>query len=431
MREDLPYVPRARRGRSLREGRRVVVTGMGVISPLGCSVERYWRGLLDGRSGVGLITHFDATPYPCRIAAEVRDFDPLDFIDQKEARRMARFSQMAVAATRIALEDARLQIGPANADRVGVFLGTGIGSFTTIEQECRTLVAKGGMRMSPFFIPMMLPNMAAAQVSRLFGAKGYSSTAITACAAGTQAIGEASDVIRRGDAEVMLAGGTEASICELGLAGFCIMRALTSRNEEPARASRPFDANRDGFVPAEGAGVLVLEELGHAIRRGAPIYAEVVGYGCSSDAFHMVMPEPDGDGAARAMKMAIANAGLTPEDIGYINAHGTSTPLNDATETRAIKRVFGERASRVPISSTKSMIGHLLGAAGAVEAVACIMSLRDGMVHPTINHETPDPECDLDYVPNVARRVSLRYALSNSFGFGGQNACLVFGRYEA
>ncbi len=414
-----------RRGR-----RRVVVTGIGVITPLGCTVQEYWQSLVAGRSGVGYITQFDAASYPTRIAAEVRDFDALDYMDSRDARRMARFCQMAVAAARIALEDARFTIAPANAGAVGVLIGTGIGSLTAIEGECRRLLAKGGMRISPFFGPMMLPNAASAQVSRLFGAKGYSSTAVTACAAGTQAIGEAAEVIRRGGAEVMLAGGAEASICELGLACFCVMRALSTRNEEPTRASRPFDAERDGFAPAEGAGVFVLEELGHALRRDAPILAEVLGYGCSSDAYHMVMPEPTGEGAARAIANALADAGLKPADVDYVNAHGTSTPLNDVTETRAIKRVFGERAHRVPISSTKSMIGHALGAAGAVEAVACIMSIRDGIVHPTINYEAPDPECDLDYVPNVARRVAVRHALSNSFGFGGQNACLVFGRYE-
>ncbi len=414
-----------RRGR-----RRVVVTGIGAITPLGRTVEEYWRSLVAGRSGVGYITQFDTSNYPTRIAAEVRDFDPLDYMEAKEARRMARFCQMAVAATRSALEDARLTIRPAEAGAVGVIVGTGIGSLTTIEGECRTMLAKGGMRVSPFFGPMMLPNAASAQIARLFGAKGYSSTTVTACAAGTQAIGEAAEVIRRGFADVMLAGGSEASICELGLACFCVMRALSTRNEEPTRASRPFDAGRDGFAPAEGAAVLVLEELGHALRRNAPILAEVLGFGCSSDAYHMVMPEPTGEGAARAMANAIADAGLQPADIDYINAHGTSTPLNDATETRAIKRVFAERAYRIPISSTKSMIGHALGAAGAVEAVACIMSVRDGIVHPTINYEVPDPECDLDYVPNVARRVAVRHALSNSFGFGGQNACLVFGRHE-
>jgi 3-oxoacyl-[acyl-carrier-protein] synthase II len=360
----------------------------------------------------------------------VKDFDPRDYMDGKEARRMARFSQFAVAAARTALEDASLTIGNGDAGEVGVFLGTGIGGLGTLEQECRTMVAKGGARINPFFIPTMLPNMAAAQVSRLLGIKGYTSTTITACAAGTQAIGEAAEVIRQGKVQVMLAGGTEATICELGLAGFCIMRALTTRNEEPTQASRPFDAGRDGFLPGEGSGMLVLESLPRALRRGARIYAEIVGYGCSSDAYHVVMPDPEGEGAQRAMVAALADARVRPEEIDYINAHGTSTPLNDCTETKAIKRVFGEHAYQVPVSATKSMIGHLLGAGGAVEAIACIMSLRTGLVHPTINLDEPDPECDLDYVPNVARPVDVRLALSNSFGFGGQNACLVLARYE-
>ena len=416
--------------RAVRHQRRVVITGIGAMTPLGCTVQDYWQGLLSGRSAARRISFFDPSAYPSQIDAEVTGFDPRDYMDFKEARRMARFSQFAVAAARVALEDARLKIGPANAEQVGVIIGTGSGSLGSSEQECRTMIRKGGSRINPFYIPMMLCNMASAQVSRLFGAKGYSSTPVTACAAGTQAVGEAAEVIRRGAATVVIAGGSEAPICELGLAGFCIMRALSTRNDEPTKASRPFDAGRDGFLPGEGAGVLILEDLGHALRRGAPILAEVIGYGCSSDAYHVVMPDVDGEGAARAMRAALADAGLQPEDISYINAHGTSTPINDATETKAIKRVFGEQAYRVPISATKSMIGHLLGAAGAVEAIACIMSLRDGIVHPTINHDTPDPECDLDYVPNEARRVEVNYALSNSFGFGGQNACLVLGRYE-
>ncbi len=411
-------------------GRRVVVTGMGAMTSLGCTVAEYWQGLVSGRSGARPISQFDASKYPTRIAAEVWDFDPLNYIDQKEARRMSRFSQLAVAATRVALEDARLKITPSVADRTGVLVGTGIGGLSNIEQETKTMLAKGGMRVSPYLGPMMLPNSASAQVSRAFGLKGYSSTIITACAAGTQSIGEAAEAIRRGAVDAMVAGGSEAAICEIGMACFSVMRALTTHNDDPARASRPFAAPRDGFLPGEGAAVLVLEEREQALRRGVPILAEIVGYGCSSDAYHMVMPEPDGDGAARAMAAALADAGLAPTAIDYINAHGTATPLNDATETKAIKRVFGEHAYRVPISSTKSMIGHLLGAAGAVEAVACIMSLREGVVHPTINYATPDPACDLDYVPNEARGANLRYVLSNSFGFGGQNACLVIARHE-
>lgn len=410
--------------------RRVVVTGMGAMTSLGCTVESYWQGLISGRSGVRPIIAFDASAYPCRIASDVRDFEPLNYMDAKEAKRMARFSQLAVAAARDALAAARLDLGANGSDRAGVCLGTGIGGFTVVESECRTLFTKGGMRITPFFGPLMLPNMAAGQVSRTFGAKGYTNTVITACAAGTQAIGEATEVIRRGAADVVIAGGTESAVCELGLSTFAVMRALSTRNDDPAGASRPFDADRDGFVPAEGAAVLILEEYGHAVRRGAPILAEVCGYGCSSDAYHMVMPDPEGEGAVRAMQAAIADAGIQPWEIDYINAHGTSTPLNDATETKAIKRVLGDYAYKVPISSTKSMIGHLLGAAGAAEAVACIMTLREGMVHPTINYTTPDPACDLDYVPNQARKVNVRYVLSNSFGFGGQNACLIFGKCE-
>ena len=419
---------RARRGRT--GDRRVVVTGMGLLSPLGHSVAEHWRGLVEGRSGIGPITHFDPSGYPTLIAGEVRGFDPRDYMDGKEAKRMARFSQLAVAAARIAIEEARLKIGPHNEEDVGVYMGTGTGGFGTLEAECRTLVLKGGNKISPFFVPTYLPNMAGAQVSRTFGAKGYNATTITACAAGTQAIGEGADAIRRGRAKVMIAGGTEAALCELGLASFCVFRALSTRNEDPTKASRPFDAGRDGFVPAEGAGILILEDLEHALRRDAPILAEIVGYGCSNDAYHIVMPDPEGLGAARAIRFALQDAGLRPEDIDYINAHGTSTPLNDVSETKAIKRAFGEHAYRVPISSSKSMIGHLLGGAGAVEAITCIMTLRDGIVHPTINQETPDPECDLDYVPNVARRVDCRYVMSNSFGFGGQNACLICARYE-
>ncbi|MCL4465417.1 MAG: beta-ketoacyl-ACP synthase II [Chloroflexi bacterium] len=410
--------------------RRVVVTGMGVFSPLGNTVDAHWRGLVAGRSGIGPITQFDPSGYPTRIAGEVRDFDPRDYVDGKEAKRMARFSQLAVAAARVALAQSGLRIEPANQEDVGVYMGTGVGGFSTLEQECRALVAKGGSKISPFFVPMFLPNMAAAHTSRIFGAKGYNATVITACAAGTQAIGEGADVIRRGLAKAMIVGGTEAGLCELGLAGFCIMRAMSGRNEEPTKASRPFDAGRDGFVPAEGAGVLILEDLEHALGRRVPILAEILGYGASNDGFHIVMPDPEGEGPARAIRFALKDAGLRPEEIGYINAHGTATPLNDAAETKAIKKAFGDYAYKVPISSSKSMVGHMLGGAGAAEAITCIMSLREGMIHPTINQETPDPECDLDYVPNVARRADIRYAMSNSFGFGGQNACLICARYE-
>ena len=339
---------------------------------------------------------------------------------------MARFSQIAVAATQMALEDAQLDLSREDRNRAGVLLGNGNGGFSTTEEGAGVLFSKGGMRMSPFFVPMILPNMAAAQVSIMFGLKGYNSTVITACAAGTQGIGEATEVIRRDVADVMVTGGTEAGICQLGLGGFCTMRALTTQNHEPTKASRPFDAHRDGFVPAEGCGIMILESLEHALDRGAKILAEVAGFGCTSDANNVVRPDGDGDGAARAMSLALEDAGLQPNGVDYINAHGTSTPLNDVSETRAIKRVFGEHAYKVPISSTKSMVGHALGGAGGMEAVATVMTLVTGTIHPTINYEFADPACDLDYVPNVARHTSVEAAMSNSFGFGGQNACLVF-----
>ncbi|MBI4233522.1 MAG: beta-ketoacyl-ACP synthase II [Chloroflexi bacterium] len=410
--------------------KRVVITGMGVASPLGLAVREYWEGLVQGKSGIGPITLCDTSEFPCHIAGEVKNFDPAQFMNPKEARRMARFTQLAVAAAMLAGEDAALDFSRESSDRLGVLVGTGNGGFPTTEEQCRILVSRGGMRVSPFFIPMILPNMAAANISRLLGLKGYSSTVITACAAGTQAIGEAAEVIRRGWADVVFSGGTEAGISPLGLSGFCVIRALSTRNGEPEKASRPFDAQRDGFVPAEGAAILVLESLEHALARGARIRAEVTGYGVSSDAFHPVQPDEDGAGAARAMTWALADAGVAPRDVDYINAHGTSTPLNDTVETLAIKKVFGEYAYRVPISSTKSMIGHALGASGALEAVACVQTIGTGRVHPTINYEHPDPTCDLDYVPNVARKKDVRVVLSNSFGFGGQNACLVLKRFE-
>jgi len=410
--------------------RRVVVTGMGAVTPLGLSVEEYWQGLIEGRSGIGHMTLCDTTGYSCTIAGEVKSFDPANYMDKKEARRMARFSQLAVAASRMAVEDAHLCLDSEDRERCGVLLGNGNGGFPTIEEECRVLVARGGMRMNAFFMPMILPNMAASQVSLAFGLKGYTNTVITACAASTQSIGEAAEVIRRGKADVMFTGGMEAGISQLGLGGFCVMRALTTQNDEPAKASRPFDAKRDGFIPSEGAGVFVLESLDHALRRDAPILAEVAGYGVSADAYHIVAPDAEGTGAIRAMRWALEDAGITTEEVEYINAHGTSTPLNDVTETLAIKRLFGERAYRIPISSTKSMIGHALGGAGALEAVACVKTMNEGIIHPTINYEYPDPQCDLDYVPNTARRQRVNTVLSNSFGFGGQNACLVFKRYE-
>ena len=410
--------------------RRVVVTGIGAVTPLGESVAAFWEGLTAGRSGVGPMTLADPTDYPCRIAGEVSGFDPERYVEKREARRLARFSQLAIAATAEAMANAGLSAANVDAERMGVYLGNGNGGFPTIDESMRVLVERGGMRMSPFFFPMILPNMAGANVSRHFGALGPSSTITTACAASTQSVGDAAEVIRRGAADVMITGGAEAGISQLGLAGFCVMRALSARNDDPEGASRPFDADRDGFVPAEGAGILIVEALEHALRRGAPILAEVAGYGASSDASHQFQPDEDGAGAARAIRWALDDAGAMPNEVGYINAHGTSTPLNDASETLAIKRAFGDAAYAVPISSTKSMIGHALGGAGGMEAVACVQTLLTGVIHPTINYAAPDPACDLDYVPNEARRADVRVALSNSFGFGGQNACLVFRRWE-
>ena len=409
---------------------RAVITGMGAMTPLGESIEEYWDNLISGRSGIGPMTLCDPSQFPSRISGEVSGFDPGDYIDRREHRRMARFSQMAVAAAAVAIEDAALDLSKQDTDRIGVVMGNGNGGFPTTEDNARILVRRGGMRMSPFFIPMILPNMAAANVSRIYGLRGYTSTVITACAAGTQGIGEAAVAIQRGVADVILAGGCEAGISQLGLGGFNVIKALSRQNQDPQKASRPFDANRDGFVPAEGAAVLVMESLENAIDRGANILAEVIGYGVSSDAFHSVQPDEDGSGAARAMRWAIQDADMTPADISYINAHGTSTPKNDHVETLAIKKVFGERAYRVPISSTKSMIGHALGGAGGLEAVACVKTIQSGVIHPTTNYEHPDPECDLDYVPNEARRADVPTVLTNSFGFGGQNACVVFSRFE-
>ena len=409
---------------------RVVVTGMGAMTPLGESPDEFWRNLVAGKSGVGPMTLCDPEGYPCRISGEVTGFDPERYIPGREARRMARFSQLAVAAGLQAVESSGFDISREDPYRVGVILGNGNGGFPTLEENCRILADRGGMRMSPFFFPMILPNMAAAAVSRYLGAQGYNSTATTACAASNQAIGEALNVLRRGTADVVFAGGAEAGISLLGLSGFAVMRALTTRNDEPERASRPFDADRDGFVPSEGAVVLVMERLEHAMARGANILAEVAGFGCTSDAGHPVQPEESGASASRAMSIAISDAGATTDDVDYINAHGTSTPLNDALETVAIKRLFGERAYQIPISSTKSMIGHSLGASGALEAAACIKTITEATLHPTINYTSPDPSCDLDYVPNQARRLDARVVLSNAFGFGGQNACLVFRKFE-
>jgi 3-oxoacyl-[acyl-carrier-protein] synthase II len=415
------------------DSRRVVITGMGGLTCLGNSVAEFWQGCVEGRSGIDYITLIKPEVYmnyPVHIAGEVRGFEPTDYMDRRDARRMGRFSQLAVAATRQAIEDAGLDIGHVDSTRVGVLIGNGIGGIPNTDEAMRTLLSRGGMRVDPLYLPKMLPNMAAAQVSMIFGAKGYNSTVMTACAASTQALGDARDVIRLGRADVMLAGGSEAGISELGMSGFSVMRALSTRNDSPQKASRPFDAGRDGFVAAEGAAMLVLESLEHARARGARILAELAGYGACNDGYHVVAPCPDGEGASRTMRWALEDAHVQPEEVDYINAHGTSTPLNDLSETLSIKAVFGEHAYRVPISSTKSMIGHAMGASGALEALACVMTLRTGIIHPTINQEQADPECDLDYVPNEARRADVRIILKNSFGFGGQNACLVFKRFE-
>ncbi|HEY8498021.1 MAG TPA: beta-ketoacyl-ACP synthase II [Limnochordales bacterium] len=410
--------------------RRVVVTGMGVVSPVGIGLDAFWSALVEGRPGVGPITRFDASGLDCRIAAEVRDFDPERFMDRKEARRTDRFAQFALAASLMAIQDAGLEDRVPLGDRAGAVIGSGIGGMDTWESGHRTLLERGPGRVSPFTVPMMIPNMAAGLVSIRFGLRGPNRCTVSACASGADAIGDAFRIVQRGDADVMLAGGAEAAITPFAIAAFAAARSLSTRNDDPPRASRPFDRDRDGFVMGEGAGILVLESLEHARARGARIHAEIVGYGATADAFHITQPAPEGRGAARAMQAALQDAGLEPEAVGYINAHGTSTEYNDWYETVAIKQVFGEHAWRIPISSTKSMTGHLLGAAGGVEAIASVLTIERGVIPPTINLEHPDPRCDLDYVPNRARPARVDVALSNSFGFGGHNAVLVFRRYE-
>ena len=411
-------------------GRRVVITGMGAITPLGLTVDDYWQGLVEGKSGISWITVIDPSNYPAKVSGEVRGFDPEQYMDRKEARRMARFSQFAVAAARQAYEDSGLSDAGMEPERLGVALGNGFGGLPNSDAAVRTIVEKGGKRIDPFYMLKSLPNMAASHLSMQFQAKGPSTTTSTACAAATQAMGEAMRLIRQGRVDAMLTGGTEAGMCELGLAAFTVMKVLSTVEGDPTKASRPFDAKRDGFVSAEGAAVFVLESLEHAQARNATILAEVIGAAASADAYHMVAPCADGEGAARCMQWALEDAGLAPEQVDYVNAHGTSTQLNDASETMALKTVLGEHAYQVPISSTKSMIGHALGASGALESVACVKTLQTGVIHPTINYEYPDPECDLDYVPNDARRQEVKTILKNSFGFGGQNACLVFRRFE-
>ncbi|MBB6675484.1 beta-ketoacyl-ACP synthase II [Cohnella nanjingensis] len=410
---------------------RVVVTGMGVVTSLGTDLDTFWNNLLEGKSGVSLIEAFDTSDYPTKIAAEVKNWDPeAHGVDKKEARRMDRFVQFGMAASLSAVRDAGLAIGEnADPERVGVIVGSGIGGLGTWEDQHTILMEKGPRRVSPFFIPMMIANMASGQVSIATGAKGPNTTAVTACATGTHSIGDSYKMIQRGDADVMICGGAEATIRPIAVAGFSNMRAMSTRNEEPEKASRPFDVDRDGFVMGEGAGVLILESLEHAQKRGARIYAEVIGYGMSGDAHHMT--EPDPDGAARCMTRAIKDAGIAPEEIGYINAHGTSTPVGDKSETTAIKTAFGEHAYKLAVSSTKSMTGHMLGAAGGVEAVILGLALKNGVLPPTINLDQQDPECDLDYIPNVPRQADINVALSNSFGFGGHNATIILRKYEA
>ena len=408
---------------------RVVITGMGTVNPLGLDVETTWRNLLAGKSGVRRFQRFDVSHFRTRIAAEMHDFDPADFMSRKEARRMDRFVQFAVVSTAQALDQANLPIDEGIADDVGVIFGTGIGGLMTIDEGYRVMQERGPRRISPLTSAIMLPNMAAAQVSIFFGPRGPNYCIISACATGSNAIGEASEIIRRGDAGAMIAGGSEAPMVAFAIAAFDRTLALSARNDEPQKASRPFDAKRDGFVFAEGAGALILENLEFARARGANILAEIIGYGATCDAFHITAPAEGGGGAAMAMAKALKKAGLEPEEIDYINAHGTSTPLNDKNETQAIKKVFGDYAYQVPISSTKSMTGHLLGAAGVVEAIVCVKTIREGIIHPTINYEYPDPDCDLDYVPNKPREAKVKIALSNSFGFGGHNACLVLKQF--
>ncbi|MPQ25190.1 beta-ketoacyl-ACP synthase II [Bacillus paralicheniformis] len=409
--------------------KRVVITGLGALSPLGNDVKTSWNNAVNGVSGIGPITRVNADEYPAKVAAELKDFKIEDYMDKKDARKMDRFTQYAVVSAKMAVEDAGLDINESNADRVGVWVGSGIGGLETLEQQFETFLTKGPRRVSPFFVPMMIPDMATGQISISLGAKGVNSCTVTACATGTNSIGDAFKAIQRGDADVMISGGTEAPLTRMSFAGFSANKAL-STNPDPKTASRPFDKNRDGFVMGEGAGIVVLEELEHALNRGATIYAEVVGYGSTGDAYHITAPAPNGEGGVRAMNEAIKDAGLSPENIDYINAHGTSTPYNDKFETIAIKEVFGEHAYKLAVSSTKSMTGHLLGAAGGIEAIFSVLAIKEGIIPPTINIETPDEDCDLDYVPDQARRQDVNVVLSNSLGFGGHNATLIFKKYE-
>lgn len=414
---------------TLRSRTRVVVTGLGAITPAGQSVAEFWDNLVNGRSGIAAMTLVDPEPFPCKVVGEVKDWEPKKFIEHKAARRMARFSQFMVAAAGQAFEDAGIDFDREDRDRVGVLIGNGGGGYPDIQEAAEILMTRGGMKIDPLYLARSLGNMAAAQVALQYNLRGYNGTIVTACAAGTQGIGEASMLIRSGRAEIVLTGGCEAGISELGLAGFSVMRALTSHNEDPAGASRPFDLTRDGFVPCEGSGALLIESEAHALARGARIYAEIAGFGCTNDAFHVAAPPESGEGAARAMMVAMKDAGIAPSEVDYVNAHATSTPLGDTAETNAIKLAFGDHAHSVAISATKSLIGHGLGASGGMETVATVKTIETGTIHPTINLHTPDPTCDLDYVPNVARQADVRVALKNSFGFGGQNSCLVITKY--
>ncbi len=412
------------------QNKRVVITGLGAITPIGNNLNEYWEGLLNGRNGIAPITLFDASQHPCKIAGEVKGFDPYEYIERKEAKRMDRFAQFAVAASKQTIADAKFVIDDLNADRVGVLIGTGVGGIKVMEDQQVNLLTKGPRKVSPFTIPTMIANMAAGLTAIHIGAKGPNSCTVTACAAGSHAIGDAFRLIQRGYATAMICGGTEAAITPLPFAGFASAKALSTRNDDPAHASRPFDRDRDGFVMGEGAGILFLEELEHALSRGAKIYGEIVGYGMTCDAYHMTSPVPDGQGATKAIELALKDAQLTPEQVDYINAHGTSTPANDSTETKAIKKALGERAYKIAVSSTKSMTGHLLGGSGGIEAVATVMAIANDKVPPTINLENPDPECDLDYVPQQSRSHQVGVALSNSFGFGGHNVTLAFKKYN-
>ncbi len=411
--------------------RRVVVTGVGLICSVGTGTEETWAAIRSGKNGIGTIKQFDPSQFSCRIAGEVKDFDPLNYVEKKDVKKMGRFIQFAIAASEFAVKSAHIKISPEEADNVGVYIGSGIGGFEVIEREHRNLLEKGPSRISPFFIPACIVNLASGYVSIRYGAKGPNSATATACTTSAHSIGDSYRLIQYGDADVMICGGSEAAVTPLSVGGFAAMRALSTRNSEPEKASRPWDKNRDGFVVGEGAGVLILEELVHAKRRDATILAEVVGYGMSSDAYHITSPPDDGDGAYRVMRKALHNAGIQPSDVQYVNAHGTSTGVGDRAETVALKRAFGDYAGKLAVSSTKSMTGHLLGGAGGLEAGISVLAIRDGVAPPTINYEVPDPECDLDYVPNQARPLAIEHALSNSFGFGGTNGCLIFKRYQS